>query len=162
MTDDEGERRVGGFDAAGRRWVVLLFGLGGAALGASVPYLAGLAADLPWMPFQGPLRLLGSFDQAWLVWLRPVLGLVLGLGAAAWVIHDSPVLLLTAGQLRVEQRGEVQRVIPRDKVDAVYRRGGKVVVQSAAGRELFAGDVEGDREQVREAFVALGYPWEGP
>ncbi len=159
--DEHPARRVGGFDPSGRRWVLLLLGLGGAALGAAVPLLAGLAASLAWMPFQGPLRLLGSFDMPWLTWLRPVLGLLLGLAAAAWVIHDSPVLHLTGQEIRVEQRGDTQRVIPREKVDAVFRRGSTLVIQNVAGRELFKGDVEGDKAEVREAFIALGYPWEG-
>ena len=43
--------------------MLALFGLGGAALGALLPFLAGWATDLPWVPFRGPLELLGSFDQ---------------------------------------------------------------------------------------------------
>ncbi|MBD8063455.1 YqeB family protein [Oceanitalea stevensii] len=163
MTGGEDQsRRLGGFDAAGRRWVLGVFGAGGALAGIVLPYLAGLAADLPWFPFQGPLQLLGSFDQAWLVWLRPAVGLALGLAFAIWVIHESPVLHLTSREIRVERRGEVQRVIARDKVDAVFRRRSNVVIQTASGRELFDDDVEGDRDEVRDAFVALGYPWEGP
>ena len=162
MTDPDREHRLGGFDAAGRRWVLALFALGGAVLGVGVPFLARLAADLPWVPFQGPLQLLASFDQAWLVWLRPALGLLAGLALGWWVILDSPVLHVGERHLRVERRGAVQRVIPRDKVDAVYRTGSKVVVQSSSGRELFAGEVEADADAVREAFLALDYPWEGP
>ncbi len=155
-------RSVGGFDAAGRRWVLVMFGVGGAVAGAVLPYLAGLAADLPWFRFQGPLRLLASFDHAWLVWLRPVVGLLVGLVLAAWVVHASPVLRLTPHEIHVERGGRVQRVVAREKVDAVFRRGSHIVIQTAAGRELFDDEVEGDRDAVRDAFVALGYPWEGP
>lgn len=44
----------------------MLFGLGGAALGAALPSLATVAAQLPWVPFPGPFELLGSFDLLWL------------------------------------------------------------------------------------------------
>lgn len=155
-------RTLGGFDDAARRWVVVVFAAGGALVGGLLPYLAGLAADLPWFPFQGPLELLGSFDQARLVWLWPAVGLALGLVFALWVIHETPVLHLTSREVRVERRGAVQRVIARDKVDAVFRRRSNVVIQTANGRELFDDDVEGDRDAIRDAFVALGYPWEGP
>lgn len=152
---------VGGFDASGRAWVVALFGVGGGAFGALLPLLARLAVQLPWMPFQGPLQLLGSFDQAWLTWLRPAVGLLLGLAFAAWVIMNSPRLHIDGHQVRVERQGSIDRAIDRDKVDAVYRRGSKLIIESAAGRTLFADDVEGDPDAVRDAFLAHGYPWEG-
>ena len=156
------EQTVGGFDRDGRTWVIALFGLGGAGIGAVFPLLAGWAAELPWMPFQGPLRLLGSFDQQWLVWGRPVLGLLVGLALAAWVILDSPVLNVDPRRIEVRRRGEVQRVIDRSKVAAVYPKGAKITIETDAGRVLFEGDVEGERDRLREAFVQQGYPWEGP
>lgn len=153
---------MGGFDRGGRLWVLTLFGLGGIALGALLPLLAGWASALPWVPFQGPLELLGSFDHPWLVWGRPALGLLLGLGVAAWVIADSPVLDVGPDQVRVRRRGEVQRVIDRATVAAVYPRGSATVIEAESGRTLFDGDVEGDKTAVRRAFVDHGYPWEGP
>lgn len=167
MTDSDaaevpGPRTVGGFDPGGRAWVLVLFALGGTAVGALLPLLAGWAAELPWIPFQGPLRLLGSFDQTWLVWGRPVIGLLVGLALAAWVILDSPVLEVDARGIQVRRRGAVQRVIERDKVAAVYPKGLKITIETEAGRVLFEDDVEGDKDAVRRAFVEHGYPWEGP
>lgn len=160
--DTEGVVRVGGFDRAGRAFVAGMFGGGGLVVGLALPWVAGVVRDLPWVPFQGPLRLLASFDGTWLVWGRPLIGLVLGLGFAVWVVADSPVLHVGTGSVRIERRGEVQRVIPREKVDGVHREGAKVVIESAEGRTLFRDDVEGDRRAIREAFVGAGYPWEGP
>lgn len=142
--------------------MLALFGLGGAGLGAIFPLLAGWVAELPWAPFQGPLRLLASFDEQWLVWGRPILGLVLGLALAAWVILDSPVLEVSQERIEVRRRGEVQRVIERPKVAAVYPKGAKIVIETEAGRVLFEGDIEGERDRVRAAFIEQGYPWEGP
>lgn len=154
-------RRVGGFDRGGQAWVLALFMTGGAGLGALLPLLARWASGLPWVPFQGPLELLSSFDSAWLVWGRPLLGLLAGLGLAAWVLADSPVLEIGPDAVEVRRRGEVERVIPRAKIDAVYRRRGAVVIEGVHGQTLFDADVEGAREAVRDAFVAAGYPWEG-
>ncbi|WP_132974545.1 YqeB family protein [Ornithinimicrobium sufpigmenti] len=167
MTDREADgalpaRTVGGFDQTGRTWVLVLFALGGAGIGAVIPLLSGWAAQLAWVPFEGPLRLLGSFDQQWLVWGRPALGLLLGLAFATWVIHDSPVLAIDGKHVTVRRRGEVQRVIARDTVAAVYPKGAKIIVETEAGRVLFGEDVEGDKAAVREAFIEHGYPWEGP
>ncbi len=157
-----GTRRVGGFDRAGRSFVVALFGGGGLVVGLALPWLAGVVDDRGWVPFGGPLRFLASFDEPWLVWGRPLLGLALGLAFAAWAVTSSAVLLIGPTEIRVERRGEVDRVIPRETVDGVHRRGSKVVIETAAGRVLFSDDVEGDHAAVREAFVGAGYPWEGP
>lgn len=155
------QQTVGGFDRTGRLWVLALFASGGLALGALLPLLARWAADLPWVPFQGPLELLGSFDQSWLVWGRPTLGLVAGLGFATWVILDSPVLDINHEEIRVRRRGQVERLIERTKVDSVHRRGSKIVIETDSGRKLFEGEIEGDKSLIRDAFVNLDYPWEG-
>lgn len=164
MTTDDGvaTRRIGGFDRAGRLFVVGMFGGGGLALGLVLPWLAGVVDDRGWVPFAGPLRLLASFDGSWLVWGRPLIGLLLGLAFAAWVVTSSAVLHVGPTEIRVERRGEVERVIPRASVDAVHRRGSKVVIETAGGRTLFDDDIEGERAAIREAFVSAGYPWEGP
>lgn len=44
--------------------------------------------------------------------------------------------------------------------DGVRRTGGTVVIQNATGRELFSGEVEGSNDQIRDAFLAHGYPCE--
>lgn len=153
---------VGGFDRSGRLWVLSLFSLGGVAAGALLPLLARWVADLPWAPFQGPLQLLGSFDEPWLVWGRPAIGLVAGLVFAWWVIVDSPVLDVRRDRIEVRRRGEVERVIDRATVASVHPRGSKTVIETDSGRTLFADEIEGDRARVRSVFVDNGYPWEGP
>ncbi len=162
VTSETPARTIGGFDRSGRLWVLGLFGGGGVLAGVLLPLVSRWASELPWVPFQGPLELLGSFDQAWLTWGRPALGLLLGLVLAAWVIADSPVLEIESTEIRVRRRGQVERVLQRSKVDSVHRRGGKVVIETAEGRKLFEGDVEGDKTAIRDAFLAHGYPWEGP
>jgi hypothetical protein len=155
-------RTVGGFDTGGRLWVIAVFGLGGAALGALLPVLARWAAELPWVPFQGPLRLLGSFDEPWLTWGRPAIGLAAGLALAAWIILDAVVLEIGLDRIEVRRRGQVERVIDRGTVAAVHPKRSKIVIETESGRTLFDHDIEGDRTAVRSAFVDLGYPWEGP
>jgi hypothetical protein len=86
-----------------------------------------------------------------------VLGLAAGLALAGWVISDTPVLDLPDDEIRILRRGKVQRIIPRNKVDAVYRRGSQVVTETGGGRKLF----EGEEHLVRDAFLH-GFPWEGP
>ncbi|MFS0698758.1 hypothetical protein AB6N24_02180 [Cellulomonas sp. 179-A 4D5 NHS] len=153
---------VGGFDREGRLWVLVVLGAGGVALGALLPAVAGRLRDAPWVPFEGPLRLLSSFDASWLTWGRPAIGLAAGLGAAVWVVSASPVLEVDADEVQVRRHGRVERVLARATVASVHPRGSKLVLETEHGRTLFADDVEGDRAAVRRAFVEHGYPWEGP
>lgn len=153
---------VGGFDRAARTWLLTLFGVGGTTLGLVLPPLSRWAADLPWIPFQGPLRLLGSLHQPWTVWAGPAVGLTAALALATWIILNTPVLHIDHDQIRVQRHGEVVRVIERAKVDAVYRHRSRLIIESGAGRRLFEDEIEVDRTTLRDAFLANGYPWEGP
>ncbi|WP_151523652.1 YqeB family protein [Serinicoccus kebangsaanensis] len=163
MTDggDGSGTVVGGFDGAGRSLVAGGFALAGVAAGFLLPLVAQWAAGLPWVPFQGPLELFSSFEGTWLVWGRPLIGAVLGLAFGLWVILESPVLEVRDDALEVRRYGEVQRVIPRETVGGVHRRGSKTVIEAKEGRVLFDDEIEGDKDAVRRAFVDHGYPWEG-
>jgi len=166
MTDmsnpvDHRDHLVGGYDRNARIWVLTMCGLGGALLGLLLPLVAAWAASLPWLPFQGPVRLLGSFDQTWLVWGRPAIGLIAGLGLGAWIILDSPVLNIRSSEVQVQRRGQVERVIPREKVEAVYWRKPQLVIKGPTEYILFEEQIDGNKHTIRDAFVEAGFPWEG-
>lgn len=90
-----------------------------------------------------------------------MLGLVVGLGLALWVILESPVLVIDQDRISVRRRGQVERVLERSKIDSIYRSGSKTVIETETGRKLFEDEIEGDRSEIRAAFVDKGYPWEG-
>ncbi|MGA8117999.1 MAG: hypothetical protein WCA46_30555 [Actinocatenispora sp.] len=148
-----------GFDRSAKVFLFLVGAAAGTGLGVAVPFLARWATGLPWVPFEGPLRLVGSFDSDWAMWGRPLLGLVLGTAFAAYVIHQSPVLFVSDAGIEVVERGNTRR-IERGNVAGIYRDGNKTVVESREGRRLFRGEIEGKRDVVRDAFVTRGYPWE--
>lgn len=160
MGDDAGTV-VGGFDRGGRLFVVGGFAVAGIVAGFVLPLLARWAAGLPWVPFQGPLELISSFDATWLVWGRPLIGALLGLAFGLYVVAGTPVLEIRDDALEVRRNGQVQRVIPRETVGGVHLRGSKTVVEAKEGRVLFEDDVEGGKDAIRQAFVDHGYPWEG-
>lgn len=155
----DGVTRVGGLRPADRWLTVLLFGAVGLGVGFAFPYLARWASELPWMPFQGPLQLLGSFEHDWLVWGRPLIGLALGMVLSLFAIRVSPVLTLSDDRIEIREGDDVT-VIEREKVDGVRRRGSKILILSSTGRELFHGEVEGSKAEIEEAFRVHHYPWE--
>ncbi len=134
----------------------------GAALGAGVAALLPVAArwvEERGVPFPGILQLLASFDSDWLVWGRPVIGLVVGVVAALLITHSEPALTVSTDSVLVE-KGDSRRRIKREDVAGVYRDGKKLVIETEQGRRLYEGGVEGRRDLVRAAFVDRGYPWE--
>ncbi len=155
--DPERTSRLG-FDRSAKAFVYLVAAVVGIAAGLLLPYVAGWVED--WgLGLPGPFGLLASFDSPWAVWGRPLVGLAAGLGFAAYIVYQSPVLHISSDEVVVTQRGNTRR-IKRSDVAGIYRDGQHVVIESAQGRRLFRGEVEGGRQAVREAFVSRGYPWE--
>lgn len=145
-----------GFDRGAQVFIVTVGAVVGVAAGLAIPSIATWISDVPWVPFQGPLTLLGSLTPAWVL---PVAGAALGLGFAVYVIYDQPVLFVDEDQIEVHASGDVRR-ITREQVVGIFREAGKIVVEGEGGRTLFRGEVEGSRALVRQTFVSRGYPWE--
>lgn len=140
---------------------VFVWGVGGGAgvaLGLLLPWLLEHVSKWP-IPYIDVLKFIGSFDAPIMVVGRPVVLGAIGLVIAFFITHESAVLRITDAEIVVEE-GEDRRVIPRELVAGVYRRGGKVRIDAAAGRVLYDGDVEGKRAAVSAAFIEHGYPWE--
>lgn len=154
------ERRetVLGLTASDRVFVWVVGGGAGAALGFLLPWLLQYVSKWP-IPYIDILKFIGSFDAPIMVVGRPVVLGVIGLVIAFFITHESAILRITDAEIVVEE-GEDRRVIPREVVAGVYRRGGKVRIDSAEGRVLYDGDVEGKRSAVSAAFIEHGYPWE--
>ena len=148
-----------GFDRGAQGLIIGVCAGLGVLLGLVIRPIASFATGLEWVPFQGPLRLIASADHPWVGWFLAVLGVLAGLVFAAVIIHESPVLHVGPDQIRVDQVGQV-RTIRREQVATVFRDGSKVVLETAQGRTLFRGDIEGGRDAVREAFQTHGYPWD--
>lgn len=148
-----------GFDRSATWLIAIVCGALGVGLGAALPWLARLAADLRWMPFSGPIRQFGEWDGTWATAGRLTGGLVLGVAFAGFIVHESPVVTVASDRLTIRQKGST-RYVDHSAVSGVFRDGREVVVVTAEGRELFRGDIEGGKDVVRDAFVSRGYPWE--
>lgn len=145
-------------DNAGKVFVCAVGVAVGVLAGFLLPWLAGFAADHP-IPFGGVVEFFASFDNPIVVAGRPLIGAAIGAALAAVVLARSPELTITDEYIRIRIGDDVRRV-PRASVAGVYRQGGSLIIESAEGRKLYDGDVEGSRARVRDAFVEHGYPWE--
>lgn len=131
----------------------------GLALGMTLPWLLSHIASWP-VPFIDYLKFLGSFDNPLMVFGRPAVLVLVGLIIAFVITHESPELIITDQSIQVKE-GDDLRIIERAQVSGVYRKSGKVRIESPSGRVLFEGDVSTKREATADAFINHGYPWEG-
>ncbi|MER5969192.1 hypothetical protein ABT112_05500 [Streptomyces sp. NPDC002055] len=148
--------RITVLGAPGWRSVLLCAGL--VLAGAGVGWLVGLLADwvltLPWVPMQGPVRLVGSVPVAVLSAVGAVAGLALGLV----VQHEQLVIRLSDECVELTRKGREQ-TFPRDAVAAVFRDGKQLVLLGHAGGELTRQECDLDAGRVAAAFTGHGYGW---
>ncbi|OYO04230.1 YqeB family protein [Enemella evansiae] len=158
MTTRTASARTFKLQSTGVMVLLLVCVVAGVGLGLLLPWLGGLAARFP-LPYGDVLEKLSAFDQPTVVALRPAIGAVLGLLAALVLAHSVPVVTVGPDDIRI-RRGGGERVLPRSEIAGIHREGGNYVIETAAGRVLYRGGIEGSRKEVRAALVERGYPWE--
>lgn len=133
-----------------------LLGIGLLALLGSI---GGWLLGLPWVPFQGPLRLLMSIPQPW-----AALGaVVVGGGAGLWLAgawDRDRLTVQVAPETLVLRRGAKHTKIARAGAAGVFLDGRRLAVQDGAGAELASEAVAlVPAGRIADAFTAQGWPW---
>jgi hypothetical protein len=143
---------------------LVLFGglpLAGAALGFFLPLIADWASQLKWVPFQGPLELISTWDSWWAVLLCTAGGLIAGVLLAGLALEDTLKVTITNNDIEFLKNQKALRV-PRDQVAVVFMDGREIVIQDPSSRELARerhDQLKSDAKQIPGAFRAHGYPW---
>jgi len=157
--DPSGEPTVLGLTLRDR----LLFIIGapalGLVLGFYLPRIADWATTLPWMPLEGPFRLIGSLDGFWAAVGFVVVGVALGLFAAFAVFSMTLKVTLTDTEIRLD-KDDKTRTFARSDVGAVFVEGKRLVLLDRESRELAREELEASAEDAERAFRARGYPWQ--
>jgi len=143
---------------------LVLFGLlplAGAALGFFLPLIAEWATDRRWIPFQGPLELISTWDSWWAVVLCTAGGLVAGVLLAGLALEDTLKVTITNNDIEFRKNQKTMHVL-RNQVAVVFIDGREIVVQDPSSRELARerhDQLKSDAKQIPVAFRAHGYPW---
>ncbi|MGC5164245.1 YqeB family protein [Rhodococcus sp. DT1] len=130
----------------------------GMGIGLALPWLATLAEDLPWVPFQGPLALASSIPGAWATAVGCIAGAVFGAGLAVVTIRDALRVTVASDVVSFERHG-VTRPYVHSEVSAVFLDGKRLVVVDGASREVLCDELDATPEQIENAFRRHGYPW---
>ena len=144
------------------RWQRLLVWVGFLLLGLAAGWLlesvAGWVASLPWVPFQGPFKLVESVPEPHASIGALVVGGLAGLVLATLAALDR--LTVTVGDDQVIfSRGGVARAFKRPLVGAVFVDERRLVLLGRATEELAREPSDLKADRLGDAFVAHGFPW---
>lgn len=146
------------FDPVGRALVLL----GPAALGVLLAVLAPFLAR--WLvkahfPVLGIVwKVVGSIDNWWKVGVQAAIFAVVGALISVEIVRRSTRITVGPGEVRL-QTGDELVTIARPRVDAVFLRGGVLVILDQESRQIFHGEPQADPGPVERAFREHGYPW---
>jgi hypothetical protein len=134
------------------------FPLLGAAAGWLLKSVAGWVASLPWVPFQGPFKLVASVPEPHASIGALVVGGLAGLVLATLAALDR--LTVTVADDRVTfTRGGVTRAVKRPLVGAVFLDGKQLMLLGPATEELARETSDLEADALSAAFLAHRYPW---
>lgn len=138
------------------------FGVAGLILGYFLPRIAVWALKLPWVPFQGPLKLINQFSGSWLEFVLALLGLIAGLAVANRAIKESLVVTCTDQEVELDKNGHKQ-TIARADIDMVFLDGKQLVMIGMSGHELARENSDESTKRLTSDFAEVfrkhGYPW---
>ncbi|SCV42667.1 Uncharacterized protein yqeB [Bacillus subtilis] len=128
----------------------------GLTIGYFIPQFAKWALSLPWIPFEGPLRLVTSFQAA------AFITALLGMSAGIWFAHSVIAMLLSVKITddTVElTKGKKVQTIRSDDIALVFIDHKRLVLLGTAGYELVREEIDEKPVNVEKAFRQHHYEW---
>lgn len=142
-----------------RAEALVVCGGGGLLLGLLLGLVWRFVERFEWLPFYGPVSELMSVGGGVGIALRLGLLTAAGLGLGVYSILTTPRFEISDDELVIHMLRDVRR-IRRDKIAGMFRKGSKLIIDSAEGRHLFEADADIAKDRMRQAFLKHGYPYE--
>jgi len=147
-----------GYGVVGKSLFFLIPAVLGAGLGLALHFLLGWLLGLPWLPFQGPLKLLDRIPDQIALPVLMGLGLVAGVIFGVYALADELSITVTWDGVRL-QRGDLDRTLRRNAVASVFLDGKHLVLLGPDTNELAREKTDQSATRLAAAFTAHGYPW---
>lgn len=138
--------------------IIIVFGAIGGALGFAIIRLLDLLLGLKWVPFQGPLELIGSIPAGVALPVMIGVGLAAGLVFGVLAVREELSVTVSAEEVRLA-RGGLDRRVSRGAVATVFRDGKELVLLGADTNELAREKIDQPTAKLSAAFTGQGYPW---
>ncbi len=137
--------------------VIMVAAVAGATLLFFLPKGADWAlANLPWVPWDGPLKLLIASEQMLSRWGVAALGALLGVLTGVLIIHDEPVVTISSSELLV-CKGDKRHRFARAQVNTVGIVNGHLVIRDHSNVELLYVKID-QRSKIEAALRARDWP----
>ncbi|KQL52757.1 hypothetical protein AN964_03975 [Heyndrickxia shackletonii] len=134
------------------------FGALGLLLGYFLPRIATWALKLPWVPFEGPLKLIHSFNGFWVDMIIALVGLIVGLVIASIAVKEILVVTISDEAVQLDKDGHKQ-TIGQKEIDIVFLDGKQLVILGKSGYELAREKIDESPKKVVDSFKKHGYSW---
>ncbi|MHB9938127.1 hypothetical protein CF098_08890 [Clostridium sporogenes] len=140
--------------------VILWFGfpLIGLVLGWFLPSIAKWAISLPWIPFQGPLKLIASYNGAWVDIVTMILGLIAGIILTIFSFHESLETSIYGDKVILKIRDD-EIILKKKDISFIFMDKKQLVLLGHDNKELFRCKQELNKNRVSAAFIKHNYPW---
>lgn len=130
----------------------------GLLIGYFFHQLAKWALSLPWIPLEGPLRLVTSFHGSPVKFITALLGLIAGI----WFAHSIMKLLLTV-QITNDSvalmKGKHVQTINSEDIALVFIDHKRLVLLGTDGYELAREEIDEKPKIIEQAFKKHHYLW---
>ncbi|MDO3661372.1 DUF308 domain-containing protein [Bacillus sp. C28GYM-DRY-1] len=123
-----------------------------------IPQIAKWALSLPWIPFEGPLRLITSFQGSSAAFITALLVMCAGI----WFAHSVIAMLLSVKITddTVELiKGKKVQTIRSDDIALVFIDHKRLVLLGTAGYELVREEIDEKPVKVEKVFRKHNYKW---
>ncbi|PGB01954.1 YqeB family protein [Bacillus toyonensis] len=134
------------------------FPLIGLIFGWFLPSIAKWGSSLPWLPYQGPLKLIASYNGAWIGFVTMILGLIIGIILIVLSYHESLETSVCDGKVIFKLRDE-QIILKRQDISLVFMEKKQVVLLGNDDKELFRCKQELNNGKVSATFKKHNYVW---
>lgn len=130
----------------------------GAVIGWFVPVIAGWVLKLPIVPMEKLIITISSLNHFWVSIVATIIGVIVGLVFSIIVFSETLKVIVSDNKLKLVI-DDVEKVIEKKEVSAIYLENKYLVVLGQSGHELYRGLLESKLEVIQEAFSHHSYPW---
>lgn len=134
------------------------FPLIGLVIGWILPSIAKWGSSLPWVPFEGPLKLIASYNGAWVGFITMILGLIAGVILTLLSFHESLEMSIYDDRVILKLRDD-EIILKKKDISLVFMDKKQLVLLGIDEKELFRCKQELNKSRVATAFIKHNYLW---
>ncbi|MDU0154406.1 YqeB family protein [Bacillus cabrialesii] len=157
MLHDQSHTTIG-FTKTAAYFLYAVLAIIGLTIGYFIPQFAKWALSLPWIPFEGPLRLVTSFQGSPAAFITALLGMSAGIWFAHTVIAMLLSVKITDDTVELIKGKKVQ-TIRSDNIALVFLDHKRLVLLGTAGYELAREEIDEKSVNIENAFKKHHYEW---